>query len=479
MKIIVTNPPWPGEGYGTRSNIRWPHRRGDKVLTFPIYLAYAVAVLKEAGFDAKGIDAVDREWGIPKFVEELKKLKPDVILMEVSTPSIMHDLESAQTLKKETGCMIVFCGPHATYFHKEIIDNYSFVDVCIRKEFEYTIRDICKAVDKKKPLSKVPGITFRGKDNKAIVNPDRPFIANLDELPMPDRNDFKIENYQQAFFNGKKTALIITSRGCPYNCTFCLWPNSLLGHQFRSRSPKNVVDEIELLIKTENIDGVYFDDDTFLVDKVRAKEICEEIVKRRLKISWRCMARVNNIDYETLQAMKKAGCTDVFYGFESGSERILKDVNKGITKEQIREAVKLTKKAGLVASGSFIIGLPEESKETIEETVKFAISLKADYVQFAIAAPFPGTALYEQVKREGLLCVNSWSDFDGCHGPAIRTRYLSKRELSGVLRKIYLKYYTSPAIIWQNLSMCRSTEDIARIFKGAKSVLARIIYFKS
>ena len=478
MKVVVANPPWPGEGYGTRSNIRWPHRRGDKVLTYPVYLAYTVSVLKKDGFQTKGIDAVDKEWGISEFVEQIKEMKPDAILLEVSTPSINFDFETAHKLKEAMpNLFIVLCGPHVSYFHQSVIDNYRFVNACIRGEFDYAMRDICRALRDKRDLKSVDGITYR-KGSKTIVNKEREKIANLDDLPFPDREDFKLDSYQQAFFHGDRYALVISSRGCPFRCTFCLWPNSLFGHAFRARSAKNVVDEIEYLIKEHNIDGVYFDDDTFAINKKRVHDICDEIKKRGLKFYWCCMGRVDTIDEEMLKDMKSAGCYEIFYGFESGSDKILNSVNKGINKEQMRKAVKITQQAGLVASGSFIFGLPGDSHKTVKQTLDFAKSLGADYVQFVLAAPFPGSKMYEEAMEKGLIKINSWSDFDGSCGPIMKTENLSREELGGIIRKAYISYYTAPRVVWSNLKKIRGFDDMKRIFRGARSVLSRIVYYK-
>jgi radical SAM superfamily enzyme YgiQ (UPF0313 family) len=477
LNVVVSNPPWPGEGYGARTNVRWPHRRGDKKLAFPIYLAYTNAILKKLGFKSYGIDAVEKELDIPRFITLLKKIKPDVIILEISTPSLEFDLETAKDIKKNLNTFTAVCGPHATYFHRELIRDHSFIDACIRGEFEYTIKDLCLALEQKNPLNKILGLTFR-ENNKIIINKDRPLIKDLDELPPPDREDFKIENYQQAFYCGKKTALIVSSKGCPYRCSFCLWPGTIGGHEFRARSAKNVVDEIEDLIKNKKIDSVFFDDDLFALNKERVKDICKEFLKRKIEIPWLCMGRVNTMDEDTLKIMKEAGCTQVFYGFESGSEKILKSISKGITKEQMIKAVKLTQKAGLVASGSFIFGLPLEDKKTAKETIHFAKRLGADFVQFALAAPFPGTRFYEEAKKKNLLQIGSWSDFDGTKGPIVKTEFLSKDDLKGILRKAYISYYTSPRVILNNLKKLRSLEDLRRILTGVRSVLSRIIYYK-
>jgi len=479
MKVVVANPPWPGEGYGARTNVRWPHRRGDKKLSFPIYLAYTSAVLKREGFEVLGIDAVEKRLGISEFVKKIREFGARAIIMEVSTPSIAHDLESAQALKQQIpGIFIVLCGAHITFFNKSIIEDYGFIDACIDGEFEYAARDICRAISKKRGLDGIEGIIYRDSKGNAVRTPRRERIQNLDELPFPDRKDFRIEDYQQAFYCGNKTALMVSSRGCPFHCTYCLWPNTLFSHQYRIRSPKSVVDEMEMLISEEGIDEVFFDDDEFMIDKKKVRGICKEIKKRNIKINWHCNGRVDMADEKTLNMMKGAGCFQIFYGFESGSERMLKSMKKGITRKQMKNAVALTKKAGIVAGGSFVFGLPGESKDTVKQTMKFAKGLGADWVQFTLAAPFPGTPFYDEAKEKGLLEMGSWAELDGTHGPIVKTYHLSRKDLEGIIRTAYISYYTAPKVVWQNLKRMRDFEDMKRIGRGVKSVLSRILYYK-
>jgi radical SAM superfamily enzyme YgiQ (UPF0313 family) len=478
MKVVVANPPWPGKGYGARSNVRWPHRRGDKKLPYPIYLAYAVALLKRSSFDAKGVDAVFNEWDIGRFVREMQSMKPGAVLLEVSTPSIDCDLETAKRLKEILpGTMLVFCGPHATYFSEEIIREHAFVDAVIRGEFEFAFKEICEALREKRSFSGIKGITYRDNAGGVKRAEDRPLLEDLDKLPWPDREDFPIGRYQQAFYCGRKTALMVSSRGCPFQCTYCLWPSTLTHRRYRIRDQKKVVDEIKFLIKKEGIDEVFFDDDEFIINKKKVLDFCREMIRRGIRIKWHCMGRVDIVDGELLGMMKEAGCYQIFYGFESGSEKILKSLKKGITKAQIRRAVGLTKKAGIVCGGSFILGTPEESWETLKETTGFAKSLGSDWVQFALCSPFPGTPMYEEAKRSGLLEASSWSDFDGSKGPIVRTKYLSRKDLEGVQRKAYLSYYTAPAVIWANLRSVRSFRQAKRIARGMRSVISRLLYY--
>ena len=477
MKVIVANPPWPGPGYGTRSNVRWPHRRGDKVLTYPIYLAYATSMLKQDGFQTWGIDAVDKEWGISEFVDKAKEYKPSIIFMEVSTPSIVYDLETAQRLKEEVGCIIAFVGPHLSFFHEKTIKDYNFVDICIRDEYDLTIREVCRALSDNKSLASVPGITFR-EMGRVIVNPLKPFEISLDEIPFPDRDDWPIESYIQGFYAGKKTAMMVQSRGCPARCTFCIWPQTITGHTHRRRSPKNVCDEIEYLKQKYGVDEIFFDDDTFIIDKTAGMELLNEMINRKINIPWMCMCRVNSVDSEVLAKMKEAGCTQVYYGFESGSQKILNSIKKGATLEQALNIVRETQKLGMYATGSFIVGLPEDDMQSINETIKFAIKLRADYVQFVLTEALPGTELYDFVTKENLLKINSWSDLDGTHGSMLRTKYLTNKELKGMIRKCYIKYYTAPSIVMKNLRNIRSMNDARKIIRGAKSILARILFYK-
>jgi len=446
-------------------------------MTFPVFLAYLTSLLKKHGFSTIGIDAVDKELGIWEFVELVKSYGPDIIFMEISTPSLPYDLECAERLKESLGCKIAFIGPHVNYFNERIMRNYNFVDFCIRDEFEFTALELCQKLKEKSSLKPVKGLTYR-EGEKITINEARPLELGLDKLPFPDREDFPIANYQQAFYSGKKTALMLSSRGCPSRCTFCIWPQTMTGHVHRARTTKNIVDEIAYLIKNHGVDELYFDDDTFIVDKQRVYDLCYDLLRRKINIPWMCMARVSNIDKELLKKMKQAGCTQIFYGFESGSQKILNNIKKGITLQQAINAVRLTQKAGMYATGSFIIGLPDDDKETIKETLKFAIKLRADYVQFALAEVFPGTELYAQAEKECLLKLNSWTDLDGTHGSVLKTRYLNNHELEGAVRKMYLGYYTSPMIILKNLQNIRTMSDLRKILRGAKSVLSRVLFYK-
>ena len=477
MKVLVSNPPWPGQGYGARSDVRWPHRRSDKYLEYPIYLAYAVAILEESGVNVEFIDAVADDLSTQAYVNTAKKINPRIILMECSTPSINHDLSTAKKLKEAiTDTFVVLIGPHPTYFHQEILTENTFIDAIVRGEFEHTIRDLSLNIMNDGELKGVKGISYRD-NNVVYVNDDRPLIKNLDTLPFPARDRVKSNSYREAVFTGKKCTTIISSRGCPYGCVFCLWPRTMYGRKFRARSPTNVVDEVEHVVREHDIDEIYFDDDCLTLNKTRLMKICKGIRERDIDVKWMCQSRVDNIDEELLGEMKKAGCHYIKYGVESGSQEMLNLMKKGITLEAARKAFRLTRKMGIKTQAFFLIGLPWETEETFRNTVEFAKELKPDSAQFAVVVPHPGTELYNLCVEKGWLKFDSWEDFD-CRKALIETKNLSTKEVEKYRVQAYKAFYFRPSYILRTTLKLWNPNEARRIIRGAKSIVERLAYYK-
>jgi anaerobic magnesium-protoporphyrin IX monomethyl ester cyclase len=476
MRVLVTNPPWPGPGYGARSDVRWPHRRSDKYLEYPIYLAYVVAILEKAGIEVHFIDGVADDLSIEAFVDEAKKVGPDLVAMECSTPSITNDLNTAKKLKEELkGTFIVLTGSHPTYFHKEILSENEFVDAIARGEFDLTIRDLALALRNGQQLQDVAGISYR--DGKSVrVNVNRPLIQDLDALPFPARHIVKSNHYREAVFTGQRCTTIVSSRGCPYQCIFCLWPRTMYGNKFRQRSPRNVVDEVQHVVDEYGVDEIYFDDDCLTLDRKRLLKICREIVKRDIDVKWMCQARVNNVDQEVLQAMKKAGCHYIKYGVESGSQKMLDAMKKGITLEEVRKAFKATRKVGIKTQAFFLFGLPWETRETAKETIEFAKEIKPDSAQFAIVVPHPGTELYDLCLQKGWLKYESWEDFD-CRKALIQTDTLSIADPMEYRSKAYREFYLRPSYILRTTLKMWNPKEAKRIIRSAKSIMERMSYY--
>ncbi|MCW4052460.1 MAG: radical SAM protein, partial [Candidatus Bathyarchaeota archaeon] len=467
----------PGPGYGARSDVRWPHRRSDKYLEYPIYLAYVVATLEKAGIDVHFIDGVENDLSVQAFAEQAMKIKPDLIAMECSTPSITKDLHTAKTLKEKLeDTFIVLMGSHPTYFHKEILSENKFVDAIARGEFDLTIRDLSLALkNEKRQLDDVKGISYRAGDT-IRVNEDRPPIQDLDSLPFPARHIVKSDSYREAVFTGRRCATIVSSRGCPYQCIFCLWPRTMYGRKFRKRSPGNVVDEVQHVVDEYGVDEIYFDDDCLTLNRNRLLEICKEIVRRDIKVKWMCQARVNNVDQEILEAMKKAGCHYIKYGVESGSQKMLDVMKKGITLESVRRAFKLTRKAGIKTQAFFLFGLPWETPETAKKTIEFAKEIKPDSAQFAVVVPHPGTELYDLCLEKGWLNYDSWDDFD-CRRALIETENLSAEDVQRHRTQAYREFYLRPSYILRTTLKMWNPKEAKRIIRSARSIMERISYY--
>ncbi len=488
MKVLVANPPWPGPGYGARSDVRWPHKRSDKYIEYPIYLSYTVAVLDEAGFDVSFIDAIMDELDIDEFAQRVRDLGPRLAVVETSTPSIHFDLDTAAAIKElSPDTFVALVGSHVTYFDQEILAENPAVDGVIRGEFEYTSADLAKALEAGGNLNSVLGLTYRdagpskgsGRGGDVRRNPDRPLFEPLDRMPFPARHIVKGEGYRAGIYSGGHPTAMISSRGCPYRCTFCLWPDVLYGHKFRARSAENVVDEIEQAVRVHGHDEIYFDDDTFTIDRQRVMDICRLIQERGLEkeVEWIAQCRVDTVDREMLEAMKAANCGYILFGVESGSPTMLKKMKKGITLDKVRQAFKLTAKVGIKTQAFFLFGIPGETQETIRETIEFAKEINASSTQFAVAIPHPGTALYEECKTNGWLTSEDWVDYTS-EASLIETPWLTAEEVEEARIRAYREYYYRPQFIVGEALKIRRLADIKRLARGANSVRARIRFFR-
>ncbi len=469
MKTLIINPPCE---IGFDRSGRWPAKGVGGTVIEPLFLAYATAVLKKENLPVELIDCRPFYTPMEELVEKFDK-EVELAVIQTSTPSIKEDLETAKQIRlKFPEVKIALVGSHVSVLDKETLSQNDFVDFIARREYEYTILDLAKAINEKINPENISGITFR-KGNEIIRNPERTYIENLDELPLPARDFLPMDAYFEPIFKSKKTFRLMGSRGCPYQCSFCLWTQTMYGRKTRFRSPKKIVDEIEHLINVYGAKGLYFEDDTFTLVPQRVIEICDEILKRKIKIPWSCMGRVDTVNQEMLTKMKKAGCYMIRLGVESSSPEILKRIKKGITIEQITKAFKIAKKAGLETHASYTLGLPGETKETLENTVKFAVKLNSDYAQFGIAMPFPGTEFYEEAEKNNWLKTHDWSKFEASENSVLEYPGLKSEEIADMAKKAYLKFYLRPYYILKRAYKIRSANECIQLVKGAANLLKR------
>ena len=470
MNVLIINPPWPGKGFGTRSQNRIIKHRSDKYLQYPIFLAYCAAQLKQAGHEVHYIDSVIQDLDLRQTIERAKAENPDVIFMETTTPSIEADYQNLKALKEATAAKIMVGGPHATYFHKEVIEECPAIDVVIRHEFDTKIAEVVSNLDR---LESQSGISYR---NGSVVKDkgDGEFSDDLDAIPFPDRDVIPWNWYLEAWYSRQPFMNLMTSRGCPYQCAFCLWPQSMYGHKQRFRSVDNVIAEIQNLVDRYGLREINIDDGTFTTRKNRVIDFCQQLRDQHLKIVWTCNGRVDNLDDEMLSEMKASGCKMIRLGIESGSQKVLDKIKKGLTLKQIEDGVSLVKKHGIQALGGFMFGFPYDSKETVDETIAFAKKISPDQVQFSISMCYPGTSLYEFAKENDLLLAKSFKEFDMTHGPVVKTMDMNREDLENILARAYREFYFRPRYIFQTLFNINNLDEVKRVLRSMQSLLKTI-----
>ena len=468
--ILVINEPFVPNFCRTQ---RWAARTRGRVLRAPDWLAYTTAVLEKEGFKVKLYDLV-AENKDKNYLERLvKRENPEFVVLDSTTPSIYSDIECAKIVKRACSAKVIMVGPHISALPEQTLKlAKGAVDVACIGEYDYTVRDVIKNFP---DLDKVEGIVYY-KEGETVRTPKRRLIEDLDQLPFPAWHHLNLLKY---FDGGKLYPYIdiISGRGCPNRCIFCLWPQVMHGLRYRLRSPQNVVDEIEYDIKLcpQVLKGeFFFEDDTFTVDKERAILICEEILKRNLNITFSVNARVDSADEEMFKIMKRAGCRELLVGFESGEQKILDNVNKNITIEQSYRFMELAKKYKLQVHGCFVIGLPGETEESAKKTINFALFLGCDTVQFAGAVPFPGTVFFEMAKREGWLKTEDWSKWlgGGEQKGVVEYPFLSEERINYYVDLGLRKFYLRLSYIISFLFSTRGYSDLYRKLRGAVNYLS-------
>jgi radical SAM superfamily enzyme YgiQ (UPF0313 family) len=411
----------------------------------PIGLAYLAAVLEKADYELVLIDCPALRITHKMLRAELASFEPDVVGITSITPIIKSTLLAAQVAKETCpNALVVLGGPHATFMDSQILSENPVVDVIVRGEGEQTIIELLQNFSSSGAFDEVEGITFR-KDGNIVRTPNRPFIQNLDELPYPAYHYFDLGKYQ---FFGKNVLPILTSRGCPFQCAYCV-SSRMVGKGFRARDPNRVVDELEWLRDEQGAGAFSFYDDAFTYDQQRAIKICEGIKKRNIGVPWDCQTRVDQISKEVLVKMKAADCQLVSFGAESGCQKILDAVSKRTTIELNEKAVKLAKDIGLSVAMSVIIGYPGETVDTLKQTFSFIRRTKPDYVYLCLATPYPGTALRKTLEDLEWPMSTDWSHYD--MQTQVFENPLLPVDLVETRRKFYNSFYSWSYMLRQYL----------------------------
>lgn len=489
MNVLLINPPFKNEHGKFSREQRSPAVTRSGTFYYPMWLAYATGVLEQAGCTARLIDAPAQCQDLETIVQFAKEFQPSLIVVDTSTPSISNDIAVAEKLKEATGAYIILVGTHPSALPLEVLGKSEYVDAVAIHEYEMTVAELAEKlqISEGKPtreaLSTIKGMAFRH-DGNLYRNEDRPLVEDVDSFPFVSEVYNRHLNYEDYFYAHSEYPIvtIITGRGCPYQCVYCVYPQVFNGHKMRLRSVKNVVDEIEYILNHfPHVKEIMFEDDTITCNKKRAIELAEEILRRGLKFKWSANSRAD-IDLETMQMLKKAGARLFCVGIESGDQQVLDNMKKSLKVETIRRFFLDAKKAGILIHGCFLLGNPGETKETLQKTLSLAMELEPDTAQFFPIMVYPGTAAFDWAKSKGYLTTENydeWLSDEGLHNCVVSRPGLTNKELVDFCDYARRKYYLRPSYILSKLPMVLTNiNELKRFARGAYN-LAQYIFRRS
>jgi len=440
------------------------HLASEDIVVPPLGIAYLAAVLEEKGYKVSVIDAFAEMLDSNILEKKIKSFSADVVGITGMTPVIDNAFRVAGIAKKYSRYIIIG-GPHVSVFGKRIFEQCADIDYAIQGEGEVSFPLLLDALKTGGDVSKVPGVITRD-----FENPPAAFIDNLDKLPFPARHLLPNGRYRYIVSRGRVTTMF-TSRGCPYHCIFC--DKAVFGSRWRSRSASSVLEEIQLVNKDLGVKSIIIYDDLFTVKKERVIEICQGILERGLRIEWKCEGRVNIVDEESLGWMKKAGCSMIAYGVESGNQKGLDYLNKGTKVGQIRKAFELTRKAGIKPMAYFVLGIPVETYEDELRTIEFAKEIRPAYAQFSVLSPTPGTKLYDDAIAMGWYReVDARNPMDkDLKRSAIINENWDEEKLNRILREAHRRFYLSFLYVLERLKEIRSLKEFFRKARAGIKVI--------
>lgn len=455
MRTLFLQPP-SFDGFDGGAGSRYQAKREIRSFWYPTWLAQPAALVP----GSRLIDAPPAKMGMGPILEDVKNR--DLVIMHTSTPSFASDVRVAKMLKQANPKLkIGMVGAKVAVQPNESLEQGAPIDFVARNEFDFTIKEIAEGT----PFAEVDGITWRNDQGEIVTNKDRAPIEDMDSLPFVTevyKRDLKIEDYFIGYLQHPYIS-IYTGRGCKSRCTFCLWPQTVGGHRYRTRSPEHVAAEIRLAKQYfPQVKEFFFDDDTFTDDLPRAEAIARELGK--LGVTWSCNAKAN-VPYETLKVLKENGLRLLLVGYESGNQQILHNIKKGMRVEVARQFTENCHKLGIKIHGTFILGLPGETKETIRETIQFAKDIDPHTLQVSLAAPYPGTALHKQATENGWLNEDAAEliDENGVQIAPLHYPHLSHQEIFKNVETFYKEFYFRPRKIFSIVSeMVRDPQMMKR-----------------
>ncbi len=464
MRTLFLHPP-SYEGFDGGAGSRYQAKREVRSFWYPTWLAQPAAIVP----DSKLVDAPAAGLTLDDVLPLANRF--DLVVLHTSSPSFAGDVRVAEAFKQANPHLTIgFVGAKVAVDPEGSLLASPSIDFVAREEFDFSIAEIAEG----KPMEEVDGVTFRDDDGAVVHSPDRAVVEDMDRLPWVSpvyQRDLNVDDYFIGYLKHPYVSLY-TGRGCRSQCTFCLWPQTVGGHRYRTRSVENVIGEMEFIKSAfPQVKEIFFDDDTFTDSRQRAEEIA--IGMGKLGLTWSCNAKAN-VPYETLKVIRENGLRLLLVGYESGNDQILTNIKKGVKVERARQFTKDCRDLGITIHGTFIVGLPGETRETIEATIKFAKEINPHSLQVSIAAPYPGTALYKQALENGWLSEDDEHLIDdhGLQSAVLEYPSLSRTEIYDSVETFYKKFYfRAGKIAEMSAEMLRSPEMMRRrLREGAEFV---------
>jgi anaerobic magnesium-protoporphyrin IX monomethyl ester cyclase len=430
-------------------------RYGDLLEAGAVYpsmgLAYIAAITERSGHDVLIIDAEAEQMEYQDIQNRFETFQPDVIAFQTfcaNLPRCRKVAELARQILPDV--KIVFGGVQATLFpHQQLEDT--LVDFVVIGEGEIPFERLLDCLENHTPVSDVPGIAFKDSSGHIVITSRPPLIKNLDDLPFPALHLFPMDRYHSsAQLRGNRTLHLFTSRGCPYNCSYCSG-DLIFGKTFRFRSPEKVIADIRHMISSFGIDGIQFYDETFTINRDRVMTLCDAMIDHNLRLPWACFTRVDLVDEEMLVKMRDAGCYQIFFGVETGVERLLKLIRKGTTLDQARKAFQLCRKVGIETLASFMLTLPTETAEDTEQSIRFGLELDPDYVYWLTFVPYPGNDLADMARKTGTIIKNDPSTYNVFNQIVYLPEGRTEAEVRRTIARAYRRFYLRPRYIFRQI----------------------------
>jgi anaerobic magnesium-protoporphyrin IX monomethyl ester cyclase len=478
VDVLLVNPPAPDGGIWIRSQHRVGRRSRENMIWPQVSLAQLAAML-HPDYSVEVVDAIAERMRWEEFQQLLRDKQPRYYVTQVTAPTLTNDMYGT-FLARSLGAKTIALGTHVTPMTRETMGPFPSLDFVLRGEPELTLRELIDTLEEVETrgegavdLGHLQGLAWR-RDEQIVVNADRPFIPNLDGLPLPMHHLLPLDKYRIPMLKGPYT-FVVTSRGCPGGCRFCIKHVSYQ-YSVRVRSPENIMEELWLL-KGLGIHNIHMYTDLFTVDRQQVMELCNLILKEGLKIRWTCNSRVDFVDEEMLQLMGKSGCWMISWGIESANEEILRRARKGISLEKVERALRWSKAAGIKNWGYFIIGLPGETEETIQQTIDFSKKLPLDLALFHIAAPYPGTPFFFEVLENGWFRPGTrWEEVDMDCSTVLDYPSLSAEQLEQAAQRAFREWAMRPGPVWTFL---KSVNGLATLRSAFNIGLQHISWIKS